>query len=41
MKKALEQIYALSVQDYDPDELLEAIRIKAVDALREAKGEQE
>jgi len=40
MKKALDRIHALSVQDDDPDELLESIRIEAVNALREAEREQ-
>ena len=39
-KKTLMGIHKLTLSDDDPEELLEAIRIKVVNALREAEGEQ-
>jgi len=40
MKKALEEINELTLQDGDPEELLKKISVEAVKSLRECKGKQ-
>ena len=40
MKKTLERIHEMCLKDRDAEDLLEIIRIEAVKAMREAKGEQ-
>jgi len=40
MEASLNRIHRLSLENMEPDDLLELIRIEAVNALRGAKGEQ-